>query len=311
MKAGTATGERSTPALPVQVWVQGVFPEDTAEQARRLVADALEDVPSVADRTGFDGGTGSVSGIRVRLAAHRDPAVHFPVVAQVNLDLGDVPVRAQAQAATAREAMVLLQARLLHQLERASRPVGGDQLGNWRHPRPSNPRMATYPRPARTCRIVRFKPCVPALIGVDEAVHVMECMDYDFHLFAEVGTAQDSVVYRAGPAEYRLAQVRPDPEHLATHAVVVTCYDRAAPRLGTDMAVDLFGMTEVPFLFFVPTDAPADSTVDPEAGGVLYRRFDGHYGLISSRPQIPAPRMELATRAPGDASAGAARGEPR
>jgi hypothetical protein len=297
--------------------VQGVFPEDTAQRARRLVADALVDV------SGFGDGTGPVSGVRVRLSAHRDPAVHFPVVAQANLELGEVPVRAQAHAATAREAIALLQARLLHQLERASRPAGTDQFGNWRHPRPPNPRVANYPRPASTCRIVRYKTCSPAPLGVDQAVHVLECMDYDFHLFAEVGTGHDSVVYRAGPAEYRLAQVRPDPERLGTHTVVVTCYDRAAPRLDIDMAVDLFGMTEVPFLFFVAADSVVENAGRRHAvqahpgdrGSVLYRRFDGHYGLISGRPQIPAPRMELATRArdstSGDATSAPPRGETR
>ena len=34
-------------------------------------------------------------------------------------------------------------------------------------------------------------------------------MGYDFHLFTEAGTGQDSVLYRSGPTGYRLAQLVP------------------------------------------------------------------------------------------------------
>lgn len=41
---------------------------------------------------------------------------------------------------------------------------------------------------------------------------------YDFHLFTERGTRQDSVLH-AGPEGYRLAQVAPNPGALAPHAL--------------------------------------------------------------------------------------------
>lgn len=284
----------------VRVRVQGDFPAESAQYARELVAAALRDSPE------------PVSDVRVRLSEHRDPAVHFPVVAQANLDLADVPVRAQVRGATAREAVEALQARLRHQLERATRPARADQRGHWRHPRPRTPRAATYPRPATACRVVRYKPCRLALLGVDQAVHQMECRDSDFHLFVEVGTGQDSVVYRCGANGYRLAQVLPDQDRLAPHTVAVTCYDRPAARLETAHAVELFGMTEVPFLFFVALDPDGsadpggsdacDAEVHPDARGrVLYRRFDGHYGLIFSSPQIPGPRMPATSERAGGA----------
>lgn len=298
MQAGAATTHLPTGVPAVQVWLHGVFPEGTVHLARLLVGAALEDAEQPS-------GTAAASGVRVRLGTHRDPAVHFPVVAQVNLDLGGVPVRAQARAATAREALVQLQARLRNQLERAGHPPGGDEP-NWRHPRPAKPWVAAYPRAAETRRIVRYKPCRLAPLGVDEAVHVLECMDYDFHLFTEIGTGQDSVLYRAGACGYRLAQLRPDLPHLAAHTVAVSCYDRPAPRLDAGTAVELLGMTEVCFLFFAATDPRAGQAGGSPAGcrgAVLYRRFDGHYGLLAGRSDVPAPRAEPAAPAAGPPAA--------
>lgn len=281
MTGGASATPPPATAPPVRVSVPDAFPEDIAAWAGHAVGAVLRASPEYRARAD------AVRGVRVRLSAHRDPAVHFPVVAQVNLDFAGVAVRAQAHAATASEAIDLLLARLRHQLERAARPPGGDGLGHWRHPRPVGKRAASFPRPPHTCLISRYKPCLPARLGLDEAIHRMECMDYGFHLFTEVGTGVDSVVYRAGASGYRLAQTRPDPEHLAPHTVAVTCYDRPAPRLDLATAVELFGMTEVRFLFFVSTEPDdtgpggiADAIGDGDSGTVLYRRFDGHYGLL-------------------------------
>jgi hypothetical protein len=252
---------RAAPSLsastPVQVWIQGVFPTGTGDDARRsigtLIAQSL--VP--------------VRGVRVRLGAHRDPAVHFPVIAQGNVELGSVelgPVRAQVNAATAREAITLLEARLRDQLDRAV-PAST----RFRALLLPHPWVAPFPRPPQTRQIARVKPVRLALLGVDQAVGVMERMDYGFHLFTETGSGQDSVVYRAGPGRYRLAQVLPAPERLAPFTVALTCFDRPAPRLRTTEAADRLGMSEVAFLFFLNVD---------RRGSVLYRRCDGHYGLI-------------------------------
>jgi hypothetical protein len=254
-EAGELLSLSATKAVSVRVWIQGVFPVGTDDAAQRsiveLVAQSL--VP--------------VRGVRVRLGAHRDPAVHFPVVAQGNIDLADGLVRAQVNAATGREAILLLEARLRYQLDRA---VPGASRFR-RLPLP-HPWVAPYPRPPQTRRIARVKVVHPAVLGVDQAVGVMERRDYGFHLFVETGNGQGSVVYRAGTAKYRLAQVVPGPELLAPYSVALSCFDRPVPRLGTAEAADRLGLSEVAFLFFFD--------LDRRGGAVLYRRYDGHYGLI-------------------------------
>lgn len=262
--AGQSPPRCATTAPPVQVWMRGVFPPDTGDYARRMVTAVLREA------------TAPLRDVRVRLSMHRDPAVYFPVVAQGNLDLGGRPVRAQARGATARDAIDLLQARLHHQLDQP--PAQADSSTTPPHSdrrMPPAPRMVFYPRPPGTQQIVRCKPVRLAVLGVDEAVQEMGRRDYYFHLFTEVGTCQDSVVYRAGPIGYRFAQVLPAPQRLAPHTTQLTWYDRPAPELRSADAAERLGMCEVPFLFFLD--------VDRGRGSVLYRRYDGHYGLLCPR----------------------------
>jgi hypothetical protein len=47
---------------------------------------------------------------------------------------------------------------------------------------------------------------------VDEAAEEMDELDYDFYRFTEIGSGQESVLYRAGSTGHRLAQLTPQPE---------------------------------------------------------------------------------------------------
>ena len=241
---------------PVEVRAQGGFPGDTADRARRAMAGLMAQVEA------------PVGAVRVRLSTHRDPAVHFPVVAQGNVDLAGRPLRAQVNAATDREAVTALRDRLRYQLERA----GGMPQGPGSGHRPPNRRVTPFPRPPRLRQVIRRKPCRLVVLGVDEATWDLECRDYDFHLFIEVGSEQDSVVYRAGPTGYRLAQIHPRLDRLASCTVSLSCYDRAAPQLSTAQAAEWLGMCDVSFLLFRQRGS--------ERGSVVYRRYDGHYGLL-------------------------------
>jgi len=93
----------------VRVTVIGDVPETIVDYARDKIARASR----LAGEPVLD--------IRVRITAHRDPAVPEPVTAQVNLDLNGRPVRARAQAPTAREVVDRLDARLRNQLARVNR----------------------------------------------------------------------------------------------------------------------------------------------------------------------------------------------
>ncbi|MEE6177630.1 ribosome hibernation promotion factor [Mycobacterium sp. 050134] len=217
----------------------------------------------------------------VRLSEHGDPAVARRVIAQANLDVNGRLVRAQVEGATAREAIDGLDARLRRRLERSAEHWEAKRGGmpkagahEWRHQSEPNHRTNYFPRPESERRIMRRKSYSLPTCSVDDAAAEMELLDYDFHLFTEAGTRQDSVVYHAGPTEYRLALADPESAgNLTPFEAPVTISSQPAPRLTADQAIERIGLLGLPFLFFV--DAARGR------GSVLYHRYDGHYGLIT------------------------------
>jgi ribosome-associated translation inhibitor RaiA len=203
----------------------------------------------------------------IRLTGHGDPAAPRPVVAQVNLDLRGRKVRVCVAAATPHEAVDLLAAKLRRRLERLS-PAG------WRRRDAEPARPVPYvDRPPDTRKIIRHKSFTARALTIDEAAQQMDLMDYDFHLFTEEGSGQDALVYRAGPTGYRLAQVEPAPEWLSPYTVPLTTSPARAPLLSTKEAVERLNLIGLPFLFYLDGENLR--------GCVLYRRYDGHYGLIT------------------------------
>jgi ribosome-associated translation inhibitor RaiA len=218
---------------------------------------------------------------RVRLTRHTDPAGRRPVVAQANLDVDGRIVRAQVEAATAREAIDGLDARLRRRLERTAEhwearrgrvPVADPH--EWRHESDPTRRPRHYPRTADDRRIIRRKSFTLAACTVDEAALEMELLDYDFHLFTEQGTGFASVLYRDDSKGYRLAQVVPvSPDRLAAFELPLTFSSQPAPCITVEQATERLGILGLPFLFFIDAAQGRAS--------VLYHRYDGHYGLIS------------------------------
>lgn len=212
----------------------------------------------------------------VKLTRHGDPAQERPVIAQANLDVDGRLVRAQAQGDTAREAIDRLDDRLRSRLRRAAE--------HWEARRANRPAPAAQeshadrpphlPVPPEEREIVRRKSYTIAACSVEEAVMEMELLDYDFHLFTEKATEMASVIYRDGPTGYRLAQVAPVPkEQLTPFELPVTISATGPPCITVEQATERLGLLGLPFLFFI--DAAQGRA------GVLYRRYDGHYGLIT------------------------------
>jgi ribosome-associated translation inhibitor RaiA len=217
---------------------------------------------------------------RIRLTRSGDPARELPVIIQVNLDVNGRLVRAQVAARSAHEAIDLVHDRVRRRLEGLARDWQARRGGmptaephEWRHGRQPARHPDHYPRPAEDRQVVRHKTYELATATPDEAAFDMDLMDYEFHLFTDAGCGRDAVVYRAGPTGYRLAFVGGPPAHLATPtAVPVTVSSRPPPPLSLAEAINQLNGTGRPFLFFA----------DPGSGRgrVLYRRYDGHYGLI-------------------------------
>lgn len=256
-----------TQTLQVQTHTQGAVPEDAVDLAVLRVRSQL--------RAAHE----PVLFARVKLTMSADPAVERPAIVQVNIDLNGHPIRAQSTAATMREAIERVCDRLRVQLEKASRNWAGirggipvDEPGEWRHQSVPTQREPYFPRPVDERGLVRHKSYGLSKLTPDEAVAEMELLDFDFHLFTERSSSEDSVIYRTDEG-YRLAQVHPKPDRVGPMAGQITISEVPAPRLDVTEAetrLEAFGQ---PFMFFVDSQTGR--------GNLIYHRYDGDYGLIT------------------------------
>ena len=212
---------------------------------------------------------GQVESAKLKLTVFRKPAVARPALVQANLVVDGQLVRAQLTGTFFQEAGTLLRKRLGEQLARLQNP---DVPRPW--PRPLRGEPPSLPRPAGRREIVRYKRCLLRTCRPDDAALTMDLMDYCVHLFVDVDTGEDAVVYRGGPTGYRLARLAglAPPAGIVTTPWVVNVHP--VPRLDVRTACERLDALELPFLFF--RDA------DTDRGAVLYQRYDGHYGLVTA-----------------------------
>jgi ribosome-associated translation inhibitor RaiA len=213
---------------------------------------------------------------RVALELHRDPALDRPAVAKISLDVRGRPVRAHVAAGHLVQAIDLAADRLresledLERIERSSRRGAGVAgPGRWRHRSVRAARPAYYPRPVEERYVVRRKTFALSPLTPERAVLEMDLLDYDFHLFVNVDTGEEAVVHRNTDGTLALAAVTPSAQ---ARALPIELDPVPAPVMPLGKAVDLLDASGMPFTFFVDAQT--------RRGNVLYRRYDGHYGLI-------------------------------
>ncbi len=257
-----------TQTLQVQTDARGAVPPRSMDLAVEKVQAALRHASE------------PVLFARVKLTMSADPAVERPAAAQVNLDLNGRPIRAQADAGSMREAVDRMCGRLKIRLDRTARnwaAVGGGKPvarpDEWRHQSTPARRLPYFPRPRDERAVIRHKSYAPTRQAPDEAAAEMDLLDYDFYLFTERATGQDSVLYRTYNG-FQLVQARPRHGDLGPTAASITVSDQFPPRLDTAGAIDRLEALDLPFLFFVDSETGR--------GSLIYHRYDGHYGHISS-----------------------------
>jgi hypothetical protein len=259
--------ERKT-GFPIQVSTHGVVGRRTIDNAVAKVAQ----VAHVIDEP--------VLFARVKLARLADPAARRPCIAEAALDVNGTVIRASVAADEMRDVVDLLEARLRDRLDHYSEHRDWirstrvpHELGEWRHGNLPDDHPSFFDRPVDERVIVRHKTWAAGNSTVDEAACDLESLDFDFLMFRELTTGQDSIVSRVGDGTYLLRQLEPD-EVALEHTSTPVSLD-ARPAVGATVAearrqLDLGGE---PFVFF---REPASGRAH-----VLYRRYDGHYGLIA------------------------------
>ena len=258
----------SSPQTPrVQTEARGDIPDGAVDLAVQRIRSSLRLAPE------------PVLFARVKLTMVADPAVERPAIAQANIDLNGRLIRAQAVEETMREAIERMHDRLTIRLERAARNWaairGGEPVARpheWRHQSLRTPRMPYFPRSPEERTVIRHKSYALARETPDEAVAELELLDYDFHLFTEKATGEDSVVCRT-EGGYRLAQAHPQSHRLGPMDASITIGEDPAPRLAPADATARLEALGQTFLFFVNSETGR--------GNLIYHRYNGHYGLIT------------------------------
>lgn len=217
---------------------------------------------------------------RVKLTQHADPAARRPAVAEAALDINGELVRAHVAADRMMEAVDLLDRRLRDRLAHFrdhrgwSRPNDVVPVpGEWRHGNLPTDRPHYFDRAPQDREIVRHKTWAPDELTVDEAACDLETLDYDFFLFRELATGQDSVLVRVGDGSYRLLQAHPDPTAVEHAVSTVELVEAPPPSADLIEAIEHLNASHEPFVLVA--DQGNDRT------SVLYRRYDGNYGLIT------------------------------
>lgn len=196
------------------------------------------------------------------LTVDRDPALERPARLEVGLDVDGVPVRVHATGHHVGEAADLAEDRLRRRLRRLRdrtrtrhRWIAISREHEWRHGDLPRPPVPYFPRPPGGRRLVRRKTFALEPMTQDQAAYEMRLVDHDFYLFTDRSTGQDSVLVRSGDGERKSVAVAGAP-----------------PTLTEAQARERLDVGGEPFVFYVD---PVD-----RRGRVLYRRYDGHYGLI-------------------------------
>ena len=214
---------------------------------------------------------------RVKLRHLGDPAAQRPAQAEGLLDVNGRAVRAHAAEADHDRGD-----------QRARRPAGatvarptalvpgrgcaaGD--GEWRRDNRPSPPVAWFERPPDERQLVKRKTIADEPMTVDEAVFDMDLLDYDFYLFTELASGQDAVVSRSPNDGLELQVLHPERMEPPVTTAPVALRSAPTPTLTVEDAREWLEAGDGPMVFF------ADSASG--RGSVLYRRYDGHYGIVT------------------------------
>jgi len=241
-------------------------PEQKRDAAQRI--EALEPLA-----------LGPVLGAHVRVERDENPRIALPFHAEGEIDVNGRIVRARAVGDSTEQALHDLTAQLERQLRRTAErrfdrrsETGDGSHDGWRHGDLPAQRSDVFPRPAVEREVVRRKsfalePMSPLQAAVD-----MVDLDHDFYLFRDAQTGADAVIHRLREDErmglITPAGARPD----ADDRWLALEPDRFSEPVPLQTALQEMDAVEHRFLFFVD--------VDSGRGHLLYRRYDGHYGLV-------------------------------
>lgn len=204
-----------------------------------------------------------------------------PVSASATIDQDGHVVRAQVGAATVTEAVDELVARLRRQMkddaDRQHRWPTGQHADatTWQHGKATSVRPSYFDRPIDEREVVRHKSFAPGESTIDEAMWDMAALDFDFFLFTELATGHDCLLVGGGERAELLMLDGDlgDAPQLDLGVANVAVASAGAPTLSLTSAMQRLDAGTESRVFF--------RNEATERGNVVYRRYDGHYGVIT------------------------------
>ncbi len=202
------------------------------------------------------------------------------LLVQATLDVSGVVLRAQSAGPHSTEALALVGRRLERRLnrlaerrEQALRRPTSTSPGRWRNGDPATDRPRFIERLPEQRMVVRRKTYSPTnQISVGEALFDLEILDYRFFLFTDEADHKTSIVYETPGGHLAIRKTdgsSPDPRTLRPGLEI---NKSPASQIRVADAVSRMNATKMAFIFFCD--------VDRGRASVLYRRYDGHYGLV-------------------------------
>jgi ribosome-associated translation inhibitor RaiA len=224
-----------------------------------------------------------VRAIDIRLIRERDPANERPCSVEAVFNIDGRPVRAHVAAERMQEAVDMAVAHLHRRIDRAEdrlhrinvrRETGEPTPDEWRHGDLPTVRPRYYPRPVDEREVVRRKTFALEPITLDEAAFDLDQLGHDFYLFTELKSGADCVVLRRDDGEFELLCAGANAPDVVHAAAPIHLHDTTVVESTVEAAEERLDVTDEPFVFF--------RSIEDGRGNVLYRRRDGHYGLIVS-----------------------------
>ena len=207
----------------------------------------------------------------VKLKVRPKATLELPSIAEASLNLNGDLVRAHAAGQTIGEAIDLLDDKLGRRLRRRRKRFEDRRHDAEPENRGHTPGYVERPHDERD--VVRHKTLAMRPVSLEEAADEMDQLDHDFYLYLDVDHDIDRVIYRNGDGELHVAPAV-DGEHLPgdTRPSIYSgpLVLNHLPLLDAERLLD---HGNEPFVFFAETAKGRSQ--------VLYRRFDGHYGLIT------------------------------
>jgi hypothetical protein len=179
-------------------------------------------------------------------------------------------------------AIDLLDDRLRRRLERQARRSGRSQHhrstptpgGPWRHGDRPTERPEYFERPIEEREVVRHKTFALEPMTCDEAAFDLDMLGHDFYLFTEIDSGNESVIFHApDDGHLELMHAGTNSHRPSPVAAPIVVSPHHPPELSLTDAEERLDTSHEQFVFFV--------NAETQRANVVYRRYDGHYGLIT------------------------------